>query len=364
MQRAALKPDWQAWYIKAMYTRHLLPQRDSPVENGKPLQGTWTTPFENAGLLAVKRPYRVPLPKWILNLRIKEWQTFTARNSDMWLEAVIADLKFFCYAEVTFWDKEIKETMHVFRTLPFSAWKMPQSLRDSIAMHDGAGFSFKIHDFIDSRKVTLDINIASAIERPDFTASLEFGLDIGKTTPLAVNMLIAENRSMYIFKNFSEVDGSVVWGDRRRTLERGTAGGIFQDVKGFIPYRSRYFCCRSLGFDAKGRRFAFSLGEHITRKLNVNNENALWLEGVLTALPPVRIVMYEHGESVIQDLEGMVDLTFRQVEDTVAPFDLLFISMEHKNPIGRFNGMLMTADGEKLPVRNMPGTVELFDFRL
>jgi hypothetical protein len=347
-----------------MYTRRLLPQRDSPVENGKPLQGTWTTPFENTGLQAVKRPYLVPLPKWISNLRIKEWQTFTVRNYDMWLEAVIADMKFFCCAEITFWDKKKNEKMHVFRTLPFLAWKMPQSLRDSVVEYDGAGFLFRIHDFIGSRKVTLGINTASAIERPAFAASLEFGLDISKATPLAVNMLIAENRSMYLFKNFSEVEGYVVWGDRRWTLKRETAGGIFQDVKGFIPYRSRYFCCKSLGFDAKGRRFAFSLGEHITRKLNVNNENALWLEGALTALPPVRIVMYEHGESVIQDIEGMVDLTFRQVEDTVAPFDLLFISMEHKNPIGLFNGMLMTADGEKLPVRNMPGTVERFDFRL
>jgi hypothetical protein len=347
-----------------MYTRHLLPQRDSPVESGKPLQGTWTTPFENADLLAVKRPYRVPLPKWILNLRIKEWQTFTARNDDMWLEAVIADMKFFCCAAITFWDKKKKEKMHVFRTLPFSAWKMPQSLRDSVIVHDGAGFSFRIHDFIDLRKIILDINIASAIERPGFTANLEFDLDISKTTPLTVNMLIAENRSMYVFKNFSEVEGTVVWGDRNMTLERGSAGGLFQDIKGFIPYRSRYFCCRSFGFDKKGRRFAFSLGEHIAGKLNVNNENALWLEGALTALPPVRIVMYEHGESVIQDIEGMVDLTFRQVEDTVVPFDLFFISMEHKNPIGLFNGMLMTADGEKLSVRNMPGTVERFVFRL
>jgi hypothetical protein len=248
--------------------------------------------------------------------------------------------------------------------MPFPAWKMPQSLYDSVVEYDSAGFSFRIHDFMDSRTVTLDINIDSAIERPVFTASLKFDVDFRKTTPLAVNILIAENRSMYIFKDFSDVEGTIIWGDSNMALNKEAAGGLFQDYKGFIPYRARYFCCRGFGFDAKGRRFAFSLGEHLTRKLNVNNENALWLEGALTALPPVRIVMYEHGESVIQDLEGMVDLTFKQIEDTVTPFDLVFISMEHRNPIGLFNGMLMTADGEKLPVRNMPGTVECFNFRL
>jgi hypothetical protein len=347
-----------------MYTRHLLPQRDSPVENGKPLQGTWTTPFENVDLLAVERPYLVPLPCWILDMRIKEWQTFTAQNDDMWLEAVIANLKFFCFVEIIFWDKKKKEKMHVFKIMPFPAWKMPQSLYDSVVEYDSAGFSFRIHDFIDSRTVTLDINIDSAIERPIFTANLKFDVDFRKTTPLAVNILIAENRSMYIFKDFSDVEGTIIWGDRNMALNREAAGGFFQDYKGFIPYRAQYFCCRGFGFDTKGRRFAFSLGEHITRKLNVNNENALWLEGALTALPPVRIVMYEYGEAVIQDLEGMVDLTFKQIEDTVTPFDLVIISMEHRNPIGLFNGMLMTADGEKLPVRNMPGTVECFNFRL
>jgi hypothetical protein len=347
-----------------MYTRRLLPQRDSPIENGKLLQGTWTTPFENVDMLTVEKPYFAPLPKWILNLRIKEWQTFTAQNDDMWMEAVIADLKFFCCMKVTFWDNKKKENMHVFRAVPFSAWSMPKSLRDNVIEYDGTDFSLKIHDSADSRKVTLDINIVSAIERPVFTASLEFDLDIRKATPLAVNMLIAENRSMYVFKNFSEVEGIIIWGDRRLTLKRGDTDGIFQDLKGFIPYRSHYFCCRGFGIDTKGRRFAFSLGEHITRKLNVNNENALWLEGALTALPPVRIVMYEHGESVIQDLEGMIDLTFRQVEDMVTPFDLVIIGIEHKSPIGLFNGMLVTAEGEKLLVRNMPGTVECFDFKL
>ncbi|MDR0383642.1 MAG: DUF2804 domain-containing protein [Spirochaetaceae bacterium] len=347
-----------------MYKRRLLPQRDSPVEDGKPLQGTWTTPFETVNLLSVKRPYRVPLPNWVLDLRIKEWQTFTAQNDDIWLEAVIANLKLFCFAEITFLDKKKNEKMHVAKALPPAAWKMPQSLRDGVVEHDSAGFSFKIHDFLASRKITLDIDIDSAIERPVFAANLEFDLDIQKTTPLAANLLIAENRPMYIFKGFSDVEGTVIWGDRNMPLNREATGGLFHDVKGFIPYRSRYFSCRSLGVDTKGRRFAFSLGEHITRKLNVNNESALWLEGTLTALPPVRIVMYEHGEAVIQDLEGMVDLTFKLAEDTVARFDMFFVGMEHRNQMGHFNGTLTTADGEKLPVRNLPGAAECFDFRL
>jgi hypothetical protein len=347
-----------------MYTRNLLPQRDSPVEGGKPLQGTWTTPFKTVDLMSIERPYQIPLPRRITVMRLKEWQMFTAQNGDVWMEAVIANLKFFCFAEIVFWDKSSGEKMHVFKILPFSPWKLPRTLEDSVVEHDGADFSFRIHDAAGSRTVTLDMNIASAIERPVFTAHLEFELDIQKTTPLTTNMIIAGNRSMYIFKCFSGIEGSITWGGRAIALHSGSAFGLFQDCKGFIPYRARYFTCRAFGFDVKGRRFGFSLGEHITKKLNVNNENALWLEAVLTALPPVRITEYERGEAVIQDLEGMVDLSFKRADETVFSFDMLFMGMEHRMPMGQFNGMMVATDGEKIPVRNMPGIVEYFNFRL
>jgi hypothetical protein len=345
-----------------MYTRHLLPQCSSPVENGKPLQGTWTSAFDEVNLLAIDRPYLIPLPEWALDLRLKEWQTFTAQNDEIRLEAVVANLKFFCFAEILFWNKRGKEKMHVMKSFPFSAWKMPNNLNDSVIEQTGADFSFRIHDYMTSKHIILDISIDSAIERPVFTAHLEFGIQ--QTTPIAVNLLIAENRSMYFFKGFSGVEGSIIWGDVTMNLHTESTNGFFQDCKGFIPYRSRYYNCRGSAIDAKGRRFGFSLGEHITKKLNTNNENALWIDGTLTPLPPVRITEAEPGEAVIQDLEGMVDLSFKQIEDSGMMFDLFFIGMEHKNPIGLFNGMLMSHSGEKLPIRNVLGTVEHFIFKL
>jgi hypothetical protein len=189
-------------------------------------------------------------------------------------------------------------------------------------------------------------------------------MDIQKATPIVANLLITENRPMYIFKHFAGVEGSVIWGDTEIVLNKESTNGLFQDCKGFIPYRAQYINCRGSCFDAKGRRFGFSLGERITKKLNVNNENALWLEGALTPLPPVRITEGETGQWVIQDLEGMIDLNFKQLEDTHKQLDLFLINMEHRNPAGLFNGMLITHDGEKLPVRNVPGTVEYFNFKL
>jgi hypothetical protein len=347
-----------------MYTRHLLPQRNEPVETGKPVQGSWTSPFEKVDLLAVDRPYHIPLPGWILDFRLKEWQAFTVQNDDILMEIVIANMKFFCFAEIIFLNKQSKEKMHVFKTRPFSAWRMPQSLNNGVIDQACGGFSFLVQNCFVSHKITLNLSIDSAIERPLFKADLVLDLDLKKSTPLAVNLFIAENRSMYIFKNFSGIEGDIVWGDTAITLQSESAGALFRDCKGFIPYRSNYINCRAFGFDAGGRRFGFSLGENIVRKLNVNNENALWLDGTLTPLPPVRITGAEYGEFVIQDIEGMIDLNFKLAEDTNTPLDLLFISMEQRCSIGMFNGMVMTQNGEKLSVRNVMGILENFKFKL
>jgi hypothetical protein len=347
-----------------MYTRHLLPQQDEPFENGKPLQGTWTSPFEKVDLSVIDKPYRIPFPAWILDYRLKEWQTFTAQNDDIRLEAFISNLKFFCLAEIVFFNRRGGKKMHVFKMFPFSAWKMPKSLNEGVIEQADGGFSFRIHNHIASRNITLDIAIDAAIERPFFGAHLVFDANIQKTTPMAVNMLMAENRPMYIFKNFAGVEGSVIWGDTKTALHGESASGLFQDCKGFIPYRARYINCRGFCFDAKGRRFGFSMGEHITRKLNVTNENALWLDGVLTPLPPVRITEGESGQWMVEDFEGMIDLNFKLVGEAYRQADLFFIGMDHNNLAGLFNGMLITRDGEKLPMRNVTGTVEYFNFRL
>jgi hypothetical protein len=66
------------------------------------LQGTWTSPFEKVDMSVIDKPYYIPFPAWILDYRLKEWQTFTAQNDDIRLEAFIANLKFFVLRKLFF----------------------------------------------------------------------------------------------------------------------------------------------------------------------------------------------------------------------------------------------------------------------
>jgi hypothetical protein len=143
--------------------------------------------------------------------------------------------------------------------------------------------------------------------------------------------------------------------------------GIFRDCKGMFPYGSRSSWVNSTGFDKSGRRIGFSMGEHATRGANRDNENALWVDGNLTPLPPVRITQSQglSGDWIIEDVEGMVDLTFtpkNQVERT--SFNIILAKAELCNPIGVFSGFVMTRDGEKIEIQNMFGSAERLYLRL
>jgi hypothetical protein len=138
-----------------------------------------------------------------------------------------------------------------------------------------------------------------------------------------------------------------------------------------FPYISRSSWVNGSGFDRKRRRIGFSMGEHATRGANRDNENALWVDGDLTPLPPVRITQSQNLSAtvtcdwIIEDVEGMVDLTFtpkKQLERT--SFNIILSQAELYNPVGVFNGFVSTREGEKLEIINMCGSAERLFLRL
>ena len=115
--------------------------------------------------------------------------------------------------------------------------------------------------------------------------------------------------------------------------------------------------CSATGFDEENRRFGFHIAENQTKETNKNNENALWVNGKLTPLPPVLITMPHGPEAawVIQDIEGMVDLTFTPIELNRTGVKLIFTSADLMAPLGYYNGMLANSDGEKILFKNLFG---------
>ena len=349
-----------------MYTREIQAPRSSPVENRTPLQGTWDRAFDEVSLLDIHRPYPFPLPRWAKDCRIKEWECFYVQDDRFFLEARLCNVKLYRIARILLYDKESGEKSIFTRLLPGSGWRLPRSLGNASFDSRSPGFFFRIHTWLNADTIKLDFDLRGARGRPDVTAHLAFNMKHADVTPLAVSLNFAERRNMYAFKAAAPVRGDIVAGGRHFCLDPARTSGIFCDYKGYYPYRMRGVFCGAMGFDAEGRRFGFHIAENQTKESRRNNENALWVNGRLTPLPPVRITMPEGIDSgwIIQDVEGMVDLVFTPKEPNRLGARLLLTSVGLDAPLGYYNGILVSAEGEHIQARNLWGIGEKLYLRV
>jgi hypothetical protein len=349
-----------------MYTREILAPRPSPVENGIPVQGTWNRAFEEVDLLDIRRPYRWPLPRWARDSRIKEWECFSVQDDHFFMEVLLVNAKLFRMAQVFLYDKESGEKFMFRKLRPGPGWRLPRSLANASVESRSGRFFFRVHSWLDADTIKLDLNIEATRCRPSLTAHLAYNMNSRDLSPMAVSLGIAERRAMYAFKALAPVRGDMVAGGRRISLSQDRCSGIFCDYKGFFPYQMRARLCGGTGFDEAGRRFGFHIAENQTRETRKNNENALWLDGRLSPLPPVRITTPGGPESdwIIQDVEGMVDLVFTPKEQNRIGAGLFLVSAELDAPLGQYNGMLVSADGERILVRNLWGLGEKLYLRV
>jgi hypothetical protein len=361
-----------------MYTREIHEGRDTPVEKGIPLHGTWTQAFHHVDLLEIQRPYPFPLPPAFVDFRVKEWLSFSVQDDRFFLHAFLYNLKVFRGAEVMVFNKESGEVLRFRKVLPFSGWRLPRSLSNASVESRSYGFFFRVHTWLDAHSIRVDLDIEAAKKRTPFTAHLTFDMERKTVTPMAVNLLFSERRCMYAFKAAAPVRGDLAFDKKYFSLDPAKTTGIFGDFKGFYPYNTRALWCSAMGFEspaaeqkaealsAAPRRIGFSVAETQAREPNHANENALWVDGKLTPLPPVRITMPRgsEGEWVIQDVEGMVDLTFTPENQVRSMANIILARAEYETPIGYFNGMLLNSKGEQIPIRNMRGMGEKLRLRV
>jgi len=353
-----------------MYTREILAPIASPIQDGKPVIGTWNKAFEKVDLLEIQRPFKHPLLRGIREQRIKEWQCFTVQNESILLEAIFCNFKLYRMAQILLFDKESRKKF-VFRKVRLgSGWHLPRSLSNSYVDSRSARFFFHIHTWLDADTINLDVNIdaVNSLTRktPALTIHLAYNVNSQEVTPMAVSLGFSERRIMYAFKALAPVRGHMVFGGKHIIMKQEACSGFFSDYKGFFPFQMHSTMCNAMGFDEEKRRFGFHIAENQTKETNKNNENALWVNGKLTPLPPVLITMPNGPEEtwVIQDVEGMVDLTFTPKEPNRLGTNFIFAKSDFNAPLGIFNGMLVNSEGEQIHIKNLFGMGEKLFLRV
>jgi len=353
-----------------MYTREILPPIPSPIVDGNPVIGTWNRAFEKVDLLEIRSPYGYLQPRWVRNFRIKEWQSFSVHNDSYLLDALFCNLKLYRMAQIILYDKKNQQEFIFRKIKPGTGWKLPLSLANSSIDSHSSRFFFRIHSWLDADTINLDINIEATGNQPSLTVHLAYNFNSQDVTPMAVSLGFSPQRIMYAYKALAPVNGDMVFDGSHISLKQDTCSGVFCDYKGFFPYRMHTTICSAAGFDeenlAKKQRFGFHIAENQTRETNKNNENVFWVNGKLTPLPPVLITMPNGPDAmwVIQDVEGMVDLTFTPKEQNKSAGKLLVTRADLNAPLGYYNGVLVSSDGEKIQIKNLLGVGEKLYLRV
>ena len=349
-----------------MYTRKIRTPRASPVENGIPLTGTWNKAFTHVDLSDIRRPYLLPLPRWLKYARVKEWESIAVQNINFYLVAVLGNFKIFQTIQIFLHDKEKELNYHYKKFYLGNNWRLPKTLYNSSVEYRSSRFFFRIHPWLMADTIKLDIDIKKTNHLPALTVQLAFCMNSHDVTPMAVSLSFSKQRNMYAYKALTRVRGDIVLGEKHSNLKKSNCIGLFCDYKGFYPYRMKGVFCSGMGFDGKGRHFGFHMAENQTKETKKVNENAFWLEGSVTPLPSIKITMPNGPESdwIIQDVEGMVDLTFTPKVTNWYGINFLIISGDLFAPMGYYNGMLVSSGGEKIKVHNLWGTGEKLYLRV
>jgi hypothetical protein len=300
------------------------------------------------------------------NIRIKEWESFSVQDERFFLTAYLGNLKLYQVVQVILYDKEAGIKYSFRRIIPGNTWKLPRNLSNASVECRNSRFFFRIHPWLIADTVKLDFDVAATKKHPAITAHLSYKMGSRDVTPIAVSLNFTDSRSMYAFKALAAVSGDIVLGGRHASLDPARSIGFFRDYKGFFPYGMSEFLCSAMGFDQDGRRYGFHIVENLAKDARKNNENALWVNGKLTLLPPVHITMPNGPESnwVIQDIDGMVDLVFTPREMSRHGTNFPVIGGDFFASMGYYNGMLASAREEQIQLRNQWGMGEKIYLRM
>lgn len=349
---------------KSRYKREILSTPASLVENGKIHFGTFNAPLRNVNPLDAARVFGFPLPRFLKNMRLKEWEAFQLGNDDYFALAVIYNQKVGTLVQFILCDKKNNRMTKYEKKVPSWRTRVPSSLGDTRARYISDNFRLEIHNRLDRGRIFIDVAIDGDRELPPLYGHFEAFHESGTARPLVVSLPFASNRGMYSHKCLMPMEGVLFSGDRRVDFARKSSFAIVDDHKGYYPYILKYDWVTGAGFTAKGLT-GFNLTDNQVPDRERYNENCLWLGRELHLLPPVTFSRPKgvHDRWCVRDEYGMVDITFTPVFENPLKMNLVAIRTDYHGPFGHYDGVIRTSKGGRISVKGFYGMGEKKFFR-
>lgn len=350
-----------------LYTRKITKAPERPVQNSKPLFGSFDGYFKIFDIKGLRRPFgKLPLPVVITNFRIAETMKLFFCDEKIIGEIVFFSCLTFSFMETTFWLRTTNQKFAYRQFLPMGFIHLPKYISYSVTACRKKKRYARIFSRLSHGKIHADLDFLSSDTRPNCEARLDFDaaspdfLDFSCVIPARVSRRVQAS-----YMCTAPMKGWISLGyDDDICLNKDSSVGFFELRKAYYGAYSKRIIVSGLG-RVKGEAVAFNIASSISPDSYSYNDNILFAEGKKTPLPPVKITKPNGvmGKWIIQDTENMVDLVFSPISQNNKKVNAIIFRTEYQNVYGHLNGTLLTLDGSEIKLKDFPCLVKKYNIR-
>lgn len=354
-------------YNGRMYTRQLNEPPKQIIKNGKASFGAYKGVSPKIDIKGMKAPYAgIPLPSFLSNLRIKSRLLYIF-NIDKYVGlSQFYDFKAIGLSEITFWNKETgkKYTYHTImsprrRFVPTLttrgicvSYKKSRYIKISWGrQHQHHALSFKVKG--DSARPNCEGYFYSPMQ-DNMHSDFMFTNPSPTSSRCNTDWISTMSLHGHIAINKEQADDS-------------NGLGLMKLSRAYYKMQTNSIQAYGIG-QVKEKNIIFNIEQSNLDAADNDtyNSNILVVDNKETLLPPVYIThpFGINDKWIIQDTENMVDLSFTPTSINSKIFNIIVLRTDYNNIYGTFDGVLLTADGEKITLKNFPGIMQKGTLRL
>ena len=333
-----------------MYCSNFSEQVNELVSNGQFNWGTYAAAVPNINMLDAAKPWGFPVPRFVKNMRLKEWQAFQLGNDRYFLVGVVYNAKIMGLSQFIFIDKQNNSKVLFEKKAP--SWKMRVAphLFDTYSFYKDGSYRLSVHNDIARNTIEIDFAKQGNSVLPNAKGRFTGLHDPAVSPSITICHPFGGNRALYSHKSLMPMHGELELGDHVYTFDSRDSWMIIDDHKGYYPYKMHYDWLTTAGFTPQGDRIGLNLTDNQTTNHYRFNENCLWFNEKIELLPPVSVDR-PHGVNrawYLTDDYGRIKLKFIPCVPSSIKICTPIIRTDYHGPYGWIEGHIIAADGRKI----------------
>lgn len=358
---------WISFYNIGMYSRQFKQSPEKIVQNGKAQFGSFEGVSPKIDIRGMRAPYAgIPVPSVISNLRIKSRLNYIFSTDKFIGLSQFFDFKAIGLGEIIFFNKETGKK-YVYHTImpPRRRFVPTLTTRGICACYRKARY-IKISWGRKHQHHALSFKVKGDSARPNAEGYFYSPMQDNMHCDLMyINPSPTSSRCFATWLSTMKLQGHIAL--NKEQVEDSEGLGMMILTRGYYKMHTNSMVANGIG-TIKDKSIIFYIKQSNLDSADSDtfNCNSLIIDGKQTALPPVYMT-HPFGidnKWIIQDTESMVDLTFTPNSINTRTLNIIALRTNYNTIYGTFDGVLLSADGEKIILKNFPGLLQKSILRL